>query len=62
MLKAGEWKSKVLVTKDYINVGAARVIADYSENSVDAAAIVAFNATLPAINAAQWALAEQLGS
>lgn len=62
VLKAGEWKSKVLVTKDYINIGAARVIADYSENSVDAAAIVAFNATLPAINAAQWALAEQLGS
>ena len=62
VLKAGEWKSKVLVTKDYINIGAARVIADYSENSVDAAALVAFTATLPAINAAQWALAEQLGS
>lgn len=25
-----EWKSKVLVTKDMINIGAARVIADYS--------------------------------
>jgi hypothetical protein len=25
-----EWKSKVIVTKDMINVGAARVIADYS--------------------------------
>lgn len=25
-----EWKSKTLVTKDYINLGAARVVADYS--------------------------------
>jgi len=24
-----EWKSKVIVTKDYINLGAARVVADY---------------------------------
>lgn len=24
-----EWKSKVLVTKDYVNLGAARIIADY---------------------------------
>lgn len=24
-----EWKSKVLITKDYVNLGAARVIADY---------------------------------
>lgn len=26
-----EWKSKVIVTKDYINLGAARVIADYGD-------------------------------
>jgi hypothetical protein len=26
------WKSKTLVTKDYINLGAARVIADYATN------------------------------
>jgi hypothetical protein len=25
-----EWKSKVIVTKDMLNLGAARVIADYS--------------------------------
>jgi hypothetical protein len=28
-----EWKSKVLVTKDMINLGAARVVADYAETS-----------------------------
>ena len=26
-----EWKSKVIVTKDFINLGAARVIADYTD-------------------------------
>lgn len=25
-----EWKSKVIITKDYINLGAARVVADYT--------------------------------
>lgn len=29
------WKSKVIVTKDMINMGAARVIADYSSNTTD---------------------------
>jgi len=28
-----EWKSKVIVTKEFINLGAARVIADYVEGS-----------------------------
>jgi hypothetical protein len=27
------WKSKVIVTKDMINIGAARVVADYAENT-----------------------------
>jgi hypothetical protein len=26
-----EWKSKVIITKDFINLGAARVVADYSD-------------------------------
>lgn len=30
-----EWKSKVIVTKDMINLGAARVVADYSVTSED---------------------------
>jgi hypothetical protein len=30
-----EWKSKVIVTKDMINLGAARVVADYSSVTVD---------------------------
>ena len=29
-----EWKSKVIVTKDYINLGAARVVADYTSLTV----------------------------
>lgn len=28
---AQEWKSKVIVTKDFINLGAARVVADYTD-------------------------------
>jgi len=31
-----DWKSKVMVTKDYINLGAARVVADYGSNPNDA--------------------------
>jgi hypothetical protein len=30
-LSTQEWKSKTIITKDYINLGAARVIADYSD-------------------------------
>jgi len=30
-----EWKSKVIVTKDMLNLGAARVVADYSSVTVD---------------------------
>jgi len=28
-----QWKSKTIITKDYINIGAARVVADYSETT-----------------------------
>lgn len=31
-----DWKSKTMVTKDYMNLGAARVIADYGSNPNDA--------------------------
>jgi hypothetical protein len=62
VLASGEWKSKVFVTKDYINIGAARVIGDYGLNSADGVAITAFNATLPALNLAIWGVAEQLGT
>jgi len=43
-----DWKSKVIVTKDFINLGAARVIADYSTDASDIAIAVANAATLAA--------------
>lgn len=57
-----EWKSKVIVTKDYMNLGAARVIADYAvpDNEIDI--INAYNATIPPFNTAVWAVAAQLGT
>ena len=59
---AAEWRSKVVVTKDYINVGAARVIGDFTTSASEAAAIAAFNAAVPATNAAVWALSQELGT
>tara|TARA_R100000231_G_scaffold47840_1_gene40942 strand:- start:16587 stop:18959 length:2373 start_codon:yes stop_codon:yes gene_type:complete len=56
-----EWKSKTIVTKDYLNLGAARVIADYQTPDAEAANIQAFNATVPALNNAVWAKSIQLG-
>ena len=55
-----EWKSKTIVTKDYLNLGAARVIADYQTPDTEAANITAFNATVPALNNAVWAKSIQL--
>ena len=41
LLTQVDWKSKVIVTKEFINLGAARVIADYGNNVNDLAAIAA---------------------
>lgn len=56
-----EWKSKTIVTKDYINLGAARVIADFQTPDAEAANIQAYNASVPAYNNAIWAKSIQLG-
>jgi hypothetical protein len=56
-----EWKSKVIVTKDYMNLGAARVIADYLPPSDELDNINAFNATIPPFNQNIWNYAVQLG-
>ena len=53
-LAAMEWKSKVIVTKDYLNIGAARVIADYTTPDAEAEAIVAYNNGVPAYNLQVW--------
>ena len=57
-----EWKSKTIVTKDYMNIGAARVIADYDTSAEESANIVTFNNGVPTTNAAVWAVSQQLGT
>jgi hypothetical protein len=57
-----EWKSKTVVTKDYINLGAARVVADYTVTTEDAAAYATHNAGVEAFNTAVFTASEQLGS
>jgi hypothetical protein len=57
-----EWKSKVIVTKDYLNLGAARVVADYSVPSAETDAIITYNATVAPYNAEIWSLVNQLGT
>lgn len=61
-LRPMEWKSKTIVTQDYINVGAARVIADYTVTDEDAAAYTTYNNSVAAYNTAVWADSEQLGT
>lgn len=57
-----EWKSKVIVTKDYMNLGAARVIADYDVPDGEADIINAYNETVPLYNTPLWAKLFQLGT
>lgn len=53
-LSAAEWKSKTIVTKDFLNLGAARVVADYETPDAEAEAIAAYNAGVPAFNLGVW--------
>ena len=57
-----EWKSKVVVTKKYMNIGAARVIADYDTPQSEIDAINAYNVAAKAYNILRWAEAAQLGT
>ncbi len=57
-----EWKSKTIVTKDYMNLGAARVIADFATSTEEAENVIAYNNTLPAFNNGIWAKSIQLGT
>lgn len=56
-----DWKSKVFTTKDYINIGAARVIADYSTPEGEAA-LAAENAAIIAANQAIIDSGDPMGS
>ena len=57
-----EWKSKTITTKDYLNLGAARVIADYATPDSQTNALVAANALVPTNNATVWANNLQIGT
>lgn len=49
------WKSMLIDTQMFINIGAARVVADYTVDEEAVAAVAAFNAQLASSNAAVWA-------
>ena len=57
-----EWKSKTIVTKDYLNLGAARVIADFETSSQETLNIIAYNNGVPVFNTAIWARSQQIGT
>ena len=57
-----EWKSKTIVTKDFMNLGAARIIADFATSTEEAENVIAYNNTLPAFNNGVWAKSIQLGT
>jgi hypothetical protein len=50
------------VLKDYLNFGAARVIADFETPDAEAEAIAAYNLTVAPFNNALWAKSIQLGT
>lgn len=57
-----EWKSKAIITKGYMNIGAARVVADYTLTDEDTTAYATYNNAVAAFNTAIWVNAEQLGT
>jgi len=61
-LLATEWKSKVFINKEYTNIGAARVVADFSADQASFDAIVAFNAVVVTQNTEMWSLSADLGT
>lgn len=57
-----EWKSKVFINKEYTNLGAARVVADFTADQGDIDNVNAFNAAVIAHNTEMWSLSPQLGT
>lgn len=57
-----EWKSKVITTKDYLNLGAARVVADYEVPDEELQAVIDYNNAAFTFNAQIWADNPQLGT
>ena len=57
-----DWKSKTIVNQEYINVGAARVIADFDIDQDEIDAIEAFNQAVVAFNQTVWTNNPELGT
>jgi len=57
-----EWKSKTIVIPDYMNIGAARIIADFAIPASEVEAINTWNSEAIIYNAARWAESAQLGT
>jgi len=57
-----DWKSKVIVTPEYINIGAARVVADYDIDQEEIDAVEAYNAAVAAFNQTVWDEYDELGT
>ena len=57
-----EWKSKTITLKTYLNLGAARVIADCTTSADEVKAVDAYNAAAEVSNAAVWATNTELGT
>jgi len=57
-----EWKSKVFINKEYTNLGAARVVADFTADQSELDAVTTFNAAVVAHNTEMWSLSADLGT
>ena len=57
-----EWKSKTITTPDYMNFGAARVIADYTVTDTETLNITNYNNSIAVSNAVVWSASQQLGT
>jgi hypothetical protein len=62
VLSPMEWKSKTIVTKDYLNLGAFRIIADFEATDDEIANILAYNAGISNLNQTIWNRSAQLGT
>ena len=62
ILTTVEWKSKTFVVPSMINVGAARVIADFAVPEEELQAIREFNENVPVFNQSVWDQRDELGT
>jgi len=60
VLSPMEWKSKTIVTKDYLNLGAFRVVADYDASAEETQNITNYNNSLANLNQVIWNRSQQL--